>query len=144
MANRACGSGPPSACVGILSRATERAVAGPTPRHQAHLLRPRYTECMCFSGSLPGLRQQDTQCSYRLQHWSSAPQLQTEACHGRSKVVFSVLAQRDLRGTWTQTPAALPTDSSGSSSPAAAAATAAQLTCRTSAARPRCSTQFHS
>lgn len=45
------------------------------PSSTPHLLRPRYTECMCFSGSFSGFKQQDTQFSYWLQHWSSAPQL---------------------------------------------------------------------
>lgn len=42
----------------------------------AHLLRPRYTLCMRASGSLSGLRQHDTQCSYCEQHLSSASHLQ--------------------------------------------------------------------
>ena len=45
------------------------------PSSTPHLLRPRYTERMCFSGSFSGFRQHDTQFSYWLQHWSSAPHL---------------------------------------------------------------------
>lgn len=72
-----------------------------TPQHTAtarwaHLLRPRKMLCIFSPGLFSGLRQHETQCSYREQHLSLASQLQAAEAHrqGRSKGRVSTCAGR--------------------------------------------------